>query len=219
MRKAALAVLCLAFMVAVSGCHINRGVKGSGNRKAEQRSLPAFKAIETTGAYQMEVVCQKAASFEIETDDNILPLIKTEVRDGVLRVTNEERINPSSGIQLRISLPELVSIASRGVGDINVQDANADDLKIDSTGAATIKATGKAKTATISSTGAGDIDASRLQAEKARVTVSGAASVTVYATDHLDVSVSGAGSVDYLGNPKTVNKSVSGIGSVNKKGD
>lgn len=219
MRKAALAILCLAFLVAFSGCHINKGIKGSGNRKAEKRTLPAFKAIETTGAYRVEVVCQKPATFEIETDDNILPLIKTEVRDGVLLVSNEERINPSDGIQLRISLPELVSIASRGVGDINVQDANADDLKIDSTGAASIKATGKAKNATISSTGAGDIDASRLLAEKARVTVSGAASVTVYATDHLDVSVSGAGSVDYFGNPKTVNKNVSGIGSVNKKGD
>jgi hypothetical protein len=33
----------------------------------------------------------------------------------------------------------------------------------------------------------------------------------------LDVSVSGVGSVTYSGDPKTVNKSVSGIGSVNKK--
>lgn len=219
MRKAVFVALCLVVLGAFSGCHINKGVKGSGTRKAEKRSLPAFKAIETTGAYRAEIICQQPASFEIETDDNILPLIKTEVRDGVLHIGNEERINPSQGIQLRISLPELVSVSSRGVGDINIQNSNSDDLKIDSTGAGTIKATGKAKMATISSTGAGDIDTSRLLSEKARVTVTGAASVTVYATEQLDVSVSGAGSVDYLGNPKTVNKSVSGIGSVNKKGE
>lgn len=95
----------------------------------------------------------------------------------------------------------------------------SDDLKIKSTGAATINAAGKVKNATISSTGAGDIDASQLQAEKARVTVAGAASVNAYASEQSDVSVSGAGSVAYSGNPKTVNKSVTGIGSVEKKED
>jgi hypothetical protein len=89
-------------------------------------------------------------------------------------------------------------------------------LKIDSTGAASVKATGKAKSLSISSTGAGDVDTTRLLAEKARVSVSGAASINVYASEQLDVSVSGVGSVNYSGNPKTVNKNVSGLGSVNQ---
>lgn len=217
MKKATLLVLFAALVAAFSACHIGRGVQGSGNRKAEKRDLPAFKAIDTTGAYEVEVNCQKPASFEIEADDNILPLIKTAVRDGVLYVTSEKSYNPSTPVTLRISLPEVIAISSRGAGEITVQDAKSDDLKIDSTGAASIKAAGKVSSVTISSTGAGDIDSSRLQAQKARVTVAGAASVNVYATEQLDVSVSGVGSVTYSGNPRTVNKSVSGIGSVNKK--
>jgi hypothetical protein len=208
-----------ALVAAFSACHIGRGVKGSGNLKTEKRNLAAFKAIDTTGAYEVEVTCQKPASFEIEADDNILPLIKTDVRDGVLYVTSEESYNPSRPVTLRISLSELTAASSRGAGNVTIQDAKSDDLKIESMGAASIKAAGKVKSATISSSGAGDIDASRLQAEKARVTVAGAASVSVYATEQLDVSVSGVGSVTYGGNPKTVNKSVSGIGSVNKKED
>jgi hypothetical protein len=219
MRKATLLVILAVLVGAFSACHIGKGIQGSGNRKSEKRDLPAFKAIDTTGAYEVEVMCQKAASFEIEADDNILPLIKTEVRDGVLYVSNQQRYNSAKAVALRISLPELISVSSRGAGEITVQDANGDNLKIESTGAASIKASGKVKSATISSTGAGDIDASRLQAEKARVTVTGAASVNVDVTEQLDVSVSGVGSVSYSGNPKTVNKSVSGIGSVNKKED
>ena len=217
MRKATLLVMVAALAAAFSACHMGRGVKGSGVRKAEKRDLQAFKAIDTTGAYEVEVNCQKPASFEIEADDNILPLIKTEVRDGVLYVSNEKRYNSRKSVALRISLPELVAISSRGAGEITIQDANSDNLKIESTGAASVRAVGKVKNATISSMGAGDIDATRLQAEKARVTVAGAASVNVYVTEQLDVSVSGVGSVTYGGNPKTVNKSVSGIGSVNKK--
>jgi hypothetical protein len=216
MRKLTLVLLCTALAVALSGCHFGRGIKGSGNRKAEKRELQPFKAIDTTGAYEVEANCQKPASFEIEADDNILPLIRTEVRDGVLYVSNEQRYNSQKGVRLRITLPELISVSSRGAGDMTIHDANK-DLKIESTGAASIKVDGKVTNATISSTGAGDIDAGRLMAEKARVTVTGAASVNVYATEQLDVSVSGVGSVNYGGDPKTINKSVSGIGSVNKK--
>jgi len=217
MRKATLLVIFAVLVAAFSACHFGRGVKGSGNLKTEKRDLAAFQAIDTTGAYEVEVMCQKPASFEIETDDNILPLIKTDVRDGVLYVTSEKSFNPSRSVTLRISLPELTAVSSRGAGQVTIQDAKSDDLKIASMGAASIKAAGKVKSATISSSGAGDIDANRLQSETARVTVAGAASVSVYATEQLDVSVSGVGSVTYGGNPKTVNKSVSGIGSVNKK--
>ena len=217
MRKATRLVILAALVAGFSACHIGKGVKGSGNLKAEKRDLAAFKAIETTGAYQIEVSCQKPASFEIEADDNILPLIKTDVRDGVLYITSEKSYNPSRAVRLRISLLELTAVSSRGAGEITIQDAKSDDLKIESMGAASIKAAGKVKSATISSSGAGDIDANRLQTEKARVTVAGAASVSVYASEQLDVSVSGVGSVTYSGNPKTVNKSVSGIGSVDKK--
>lgn len=217
MKRAILVALCALLAFAVSSCHFGKGIKGSGARKSEKRELQPFKAIDTTGAYQIEVTCQKPASFEIEADDNILPLIKTEVRDGVLYVSNQESYNSARAVALRINLPELTSVSSRGAGDIKVNDANNDDLKIESTGAASIKANGKVKTATFSSTGAGDVDATRLQTEKARVTVTGAASVNVYATEQLDVTVSGAGSVNYSGNPKVVNKSVSGFGSVNKK--
>jgi hypothetical protein len=216
MRKATLLVILAALVAGFSACHIGKGVRGSGNLKAEKRELPAFRAIETTGAYQVEVMCQKPASFEIETDDNILPLIKTDVRDGVLYITSEKSYNPSRAVTLRISLPELTAVSSRGAGEITIQDAKSDDLKIESMGAASIKAAGKVKSATISSSGAGDIDANRLQTERARVTVAGAASVNVYATEQLDVTISGVGSVTYSGNPKSVNKNVSGFGSVNQ---
>lgn len=217
MRRAILFSLGAMLAIGFSACHFTRGIKGSGVRKSEKRDLKTFSAVDTTGAYEVQISCQKPASFEIEADDNILPLIKTEVRDGVLYVSSQESYNSAKAVTLRIALPELSAVSSRGAGDISVTDANSNDLKIESTGAASIKAAGKVKTATFSSTGAGDIDASRLVAEKTKVTVTGAASVNVYASEQLDVSVSGAGSVNYSGNPKTVNKGVSGFGSVNKK--
>jgi len=218
MKAKTFLLVLLACGLSLSGCNLERGLAGSGVRKTEKRDLKTFSAIDTTGAYTIDVTCQKPAGLEIEVDDNILPLIKTEVRDGILFVSNDQPYHSSKTVTLRISLPELNSVANHGAGQIKIVDANSSDLKIDSTGAASVDAAGTAKSIQISSTGAGEIDTSKLRADKAKVEVSGAATVDVYASEQLDVNVSGAGHVSYSGNPKTVNKHVSGIGSVGPTG-
>lgn len=201
-------------LLGLAGCI--GGVRGSGVRKTEKRDLPAFNSIETTGAFEVEVNCQKPASFEIEADDNIVPLVQTEVRNGVLRVKTTKSYMSSGGIVLRITVPDLASVKSTGAGKFNVSGVKNDKFEIQSTGAATVVASGQSKSLKIGSTGAGKIDAHDLRSSDADVSVTGAASVDVYATDELDVTVSGAGRVTYSGNPK-VNKKVSGAGRVIKK--
>jgi hypothetical protein len=213
-RFAISAPLALILPLLLSACI--HGVRGSGVRKTEQRDIPAFNSIETSGAFEVEVVCQKTASFEIEADDNILPLVQTEVHDGVLRVTTTKSYTSTGGIKLRIEVPDLASVKSTGAGKFNVSGLKNDKFEIRSTGAATVVASGQSKSVKISSTGAGKIDAHDLRANDADVSVTGAAGVDVYAIDELDVTVSGAGRVTYSGNPK-VSKKVSGAGQVIKK--
>ncbi len=213
-RFAISATLALIVALLLSACI--HGVRGSGARKTEQRDLPAFDSIDTSGSFEVEVTCQRPASFEIEADDNILPLVQTEVRNGVLHVTTTKSYSSPGGIQLRISVPDLASVKSTGAGKFNVSGVKNDKFEIQSTGAATVVASGQSKSVKISSTGAGKIDAHDLRANDADVSVTGAAGVDVYAIDELDVTVSGAGRVTYSGNPK-VNKKVNGAGQVIKK--
>ena len=215
MKRIAIATtLALILAWALSGCI--HGVHGSGVRKTEKRDLPAFTALETSGAFEVEVNCQKPASLEIEADDNLLPLVQTDVRDGVLRVNTTKGYSSNGGIVLRITVPDLVSVKSTGAGKFNIAGVKNDAFEIKSTGAATVVASGQSKSVKISSTGAGTIDAHNLRVNAADVSVTGAASVDVYATDELDVTVSGAGRVNYSGNPR-VNKKVNGTGQVIKK--
>ncbi len=214
MKRFAIALtVVLSALFMLSGCH---GVRGSGVRKTEKRDLPVFTSIETTGAFEVEVNCQKPASLEIEADDNLMPLIQTEVRSGVLHVSSTRSYSSRGGIVLRIMVPDLESVKSTGAGKFRVTDIKNDNFEIRSTGAAQVVATGQSKSVKIDSTGAGKIDAHNLRASKADVRVTGAAGVEVYATDQLDVTVSGAGRVIYSGNPE-VNKRVSGAGQVTKK--
>jgi carbon monoxide dehydrogenase subunit G len=214
MKRIAIILLPASLLFLLGGCHI--GVHGSGVRKTEKRDLPSFTAIETTGAFDVQVTCQKPATFEIEGDDNLLPLIRTEVRNGVLRVSSTQRYSTNSPISLRITVSDLTSVSSTGAGKFTVSDLKNDNFEVHSTGAGMVTVDGQSNNVKISSTGAGKIDAHDLRASKVEVTVTGAASVDVYASDQLDVNVSGAGRVTYTGDAK-VNKHISGAGQVNKK--
>lgn len=50
-----------------------------------------------------------------------------------------------------------------------------------------------------------------------RLVMSGAGKADVYASEKLDVDLSGAGSVHYSGNPASVTKHISGVGFVSKR--
>ena len=206
--------VALILLFALFGCHI--GVHGSGVRKTETRELGPFTAIETSGAFEVQVTCQKPPSFEIEGDDNILPLIQTEVRNGVLRVSSSKPYSSRGGISLRITVPDLERLQTSGAGKFHVSDLKNDRFEIHSSGASVVTVAGQTRSLDISTSGAGKIDTHNLRSETAEVSVSGAALVDVYASDELDVTVSGAGRVTYSGNPK-VSKHVSGAGQVTKK--
>lgn len=216
MKKTAISsTLALVLLGMLSGCHVG-GVHGSGVRKTEKRELQPFTAIETTGALNVEVTCQKPASFEIEGDDNILPLIETEVRNGVLHIKSKRSYSVGGPISLRITLPDLERIKTSGAGNFHVSDLKNDRFEVDSMGAAKVTLAGQSRSVEISSTGAGKIDAHNLRAEMANVNVTGAASVDLDVRDQLDVTVSGAGRVTYSGSPK-VHENISGAGKVSRK--
>ena len=219
MKRTSLIVFAiLTIVLALPGCrYIGRGVRGSGNRKAEKRELASFKSVEASGAFEVSIVCQQSQSFEIEGDDNLLTIIRTDVNDGNLRIHSDTQYSASKPIAIRISIPDLEKYTSAGAGDVHVSGVENDQLVLSNTGAANIEVSGQTRFVEISTSGAGNIEASNLHAERAKITVSGAANVDVYASQQLDVSVSGIGSVTYSGYPPVVNKSVSGIGSVSKK--
>lgn len=211
-------LLVLGLALAVSSCHLGgKRIQGSGNRITVQRELGSFKAIEMEGAFDFDVTCQKPQSLSLEGDDNILPLVQADVRDGVLYLRTEKQYNSRQSVAVKITVPDLESIKAAGAGKFRISDLKNDKFAIVTTGAASLTASGETKSVEIHNTGAGKIDTQNLHALRAKVDISGAANVDVYASEQLDANVSGVGRVSYAGQPKTVNKNVSGMGVVSAK--
>jgi hypothetical protein len=210
-------VLVLLLLSLAAGCHgpFNQ-VRGSGNRQKQTREVAPFTSISTEGAFEIEIVSQKPLALEIEGDDNILPLIGTDVSGGVLHIKNRRGYSVSEPIRIEISVPNLEGLSSSGAGSLEVTGLKNESFEIDVNGAPAIEVSGETNLLKIKANGAGKIDTHRLRAATADVNSNGVSKISLYARDKLDVVVSGPSNVTYEGDP-VVKQTVNGPGSVQKK--
>ncbi|MGI8837360.1 MAG: head GIN domain-containing protein [Pyrinomonadaceae bacterium] len=210
--------LLSALLLFSSGCHLamHENVRGSGVREKQKREVASFTSIATNGAFDIDVVCQKPQSLEIEGDDNLLSLITTEVSNNVLHIKSNGSFSVNDPIKVKISVPNLEGIATNGAGKIEVSGLKNEKFEIEANGATTIRAAGETKLIDINTNGAGKIDAHNLRATRGLVEAKGVARVDVNVTEQLDVTVSGPSHVTYEGDP-VVNKTLHGPGSITKK--
>ncbi|MCM3905148.1 MAG: DUF2807 domain-containing protein [Pyrinomonadaceae bacterium] len=212
-------LLIIMLCTLASGCHYAakmHGVTGSGVRKVEKRELGPFTSIATDGAFDIAVVSQQSQALEIEGDDNLLPMVSIEVLNGVLRINNVGSYSTRTPMKIKISVPDIEGITANGAGTIEISRLKNDKFEIDSNGAPTIRVSGETKELKVDANGAGNVDAHKLRASRAEVDSKGVAKVEVFASDVLNVTVSGPSQVVYDGDPE-VNQTVNGPGSVQKR--
>lgn len=201
------------------GCDFSgiKGIKGSGNLKTETRNVSGFKKVEAQNAMNVVIDAGKEFSMQIEADDNLLPLIKSEVSGDKLTISIKESISSSRKPTIKISMPELVALDVSGASSGEVSNVKTDSLELDASGASQIKIVGEANKLKSDASGASGIDAERLKVTDADVKASGASNSTVTVANELKADASGASTIYYTGEPKTVTPKSSGASSVKKK--
>ena len=192
------------------------GVKGSGHTATDVRPLTDFTSVEAGGIFQVEIVAQKDYSVQVEADDNLLPLIKTEVDDGVLRIDSDGHFKTSSPIRIRISAPNIEMIDASGVSNITLSGVKNTELTVKGSGASKITVAGESTKLVVDVSGATRVNADDLTAETAEIDASGASSVSVNVTNEIRSDLTGASKVFYSGSPK-LDTNKSGASSVSKK--
>ncbi len=190
------------------------GQAGSGTSKTEPRTAEAFSAIEVGGGFELQIRQGSPPSVNLTGDDNLLPLYRTEVRDGVLHVDTTEKVRPKVGPKLEVVVSSLTRVGVSGAVSGSLTDLKGAALALDLSGAADLTLKGAVDSLKIEASGAADIDSTGLDAKVVEIGASGAGDLRVSATETLKVDVSGAADVKYKGDPKRVTKSISGVGSV-----
>lgn len=195
---------------------------GAASAADQTRTLPAFQAISTQGAVSIIVEVGKPQSFVVKGDDEYLHSVETKVIDGKLLITfpkkRKNTINIKREASIVIGMPALRAFHVEGAGSAELKNVSGDTLDINFQGAGRLLANGKVKHLKMTAQGVGDVDTKSLLAQHANVRFEGIGAVKVYASERLDAVVQGMGSLTYYGNPKVLNKSVEGMGSVKAGG-
>lgn len=183
----------------------------------QQRSAPAFTSIYVKGAINVTVDRNAAQTLTVRGDEKFLNNLVSEVVGGELRLSmRDDRMKTTSRGDERVivGMPALRAFAAEGAGEIRLNDVRGERFDINYRGAGSLRASGEVKTFSMKAEGVGEVDAKALLADNVDVTFRGVGDVRVHARKRLDAKVQGIGSLTYYGKPPVVNKSASGLGSV-----
>jgi hypothetical protein len=123
----------------------------------------------------------------------------------------------SHGIKVAISSPNRTGAKLTGAAKLTANQLSGPSFAVESTGAAKVYLDGTVDDLITDMTGASKLEADKLQTKTAEISSTGASKAEVAVSESLKVSITGAGKVVYSGNPPTVEKHVSGAGSVRHK--
>ena len=205
---------------ACDGLTISDGdsVKGSGTIVTETRDVSGFNGVEVVGSGDVTIEVTGAETLAITADDNLLPLLTSDVLEDTLQlgVEPDTSISPSAPIGYRITVVDIAGLSVFGSADFSVTGIDAASFGVDIAGSGNVELEGSASSLAIDIRGSGDVDGAGLTVGSASVDISGSGDVVVNATDELDVSISGLGNVEYIGSP-AIDQSVSGSGQISQR--
>ncbi len=232
-------VLTLLLVTAfTSGCGVVI-VKGSGNLRTQDYDVSGYNSLEIEVPIVLYLEQGNDESCTIEGDDNILAMIGVDVTDGVLRIGLLEPGNvtfrPTKEITARITIRRIVNIGISGAAKLHANDIqaetlgldvsgavkgeitnlSADALQIHVSGAGDITVSGAVESQELHISGAGKYIAKDLKSNNCDVDISGSGEAVVNVAENLNVNVSGAGKVRYIGDP-AISRTISGFGNVTK---
>lgn len=190
---------------------------GSGNRVTEKRDLADFTRFEMFGSASVTIELGQRQSVTLELDDNLLPLITTDVRNSTLGVGRSEPYFSSGGLRMVIQVLDLSHTSLFGSGGIDVTNISRVSFEAVINGAGTITCEGKVDRVKAEIDGSGTIDAFRLSSKSAYAVINGSGEIKIYASDSLVAVISGVGDIRYKGKPSHVEKFIEGVGSITEE--
>jgi hypothetical protein len=204
-----------ACVVLAAGCDW-MGIRGNGRIVTDQRTVSDFSEIEASGAFRIEWR-SGAPALSITTDENLVSYIDSRNINNRLRLRSHENLRPTHHINVVISSPTRSAAKLSGASDLKVPALTGPKFAIESRGATDVTLDGAVNELLADMTGASDLRAKSLQARSVQISTTGAASAQVNPSETLRVAITGAGDVTYFGNPPTVEKHITGAGSIRHK--
>lgn len=226
-------VVALLFM----SCYFTTPEKGSGNVIKKDRKIEGnFDAVKVSQGIDLFLKQGDKVTCTVETDDNVYDLLKTEVKDGTLRIYFDKNVRKVKVKKVWITMPDITALTASSGADITGETTiKSDALKLRSSSGADIELKVDVKELSCESSSGSDIDvegvcnklkahsssgsdinAGKLKANHVDADCSSGSDIDVHAIESLKAEASSGADIRYSGSPKEIDKSKSSGGSIRK---
>jgi hypothetical protein len=218
MKKLLFSLLVLGLTTTVSA------QKTINDANAEKRNVSAFHAIEVGGGIDLYLSQGEEAVAVSASKNEYRAKIKTEVKDGVLKIWYEWNSNlrfdwSNHKLKAYVSFKDIDRLEGSGGSDISIDGSikvaklamevsggsdfdgkiETDELKIHSSGGSDVNISGKASRLTIDASGGSDFKGYDLVSDICNVEASGGSDIHVTVNKELSANASGGSDVYYKG--------------------
>jgi hypothetical protein len=207
--------LLAAVLFLTTACFMRPTVQGSGTPASSTRSTGSFDELAFSGTGTLRVTIGDGVSVIVSGDDNIVPLIQTELTGSKLAIFTKSSIAPKVPLVIAITAPSLKSLELSGATAADVSGLNEKAIELSLSGASNATLSGRADHLAIDASGASRATATMLACDVADVECSGASSADVSVAKELRADASGAANIVYHGDPK-VRRATSGAAKVTR---
>jgi len=192
-------------------------IVGSGNPITEERDLGDFHALAANGVGQIEILQGAEASLRITADENLLPILTSEVRNGRLVLGSNARFSSQNQISYVITVRELDQLLIAGVFGVDATGIDTESFEVNVSGVSAVTVAGNAEHQDVTVAGVSVYNAHDLASRTASVEISGPSSAVVRVSERLEGHLVGGAVLEYIGSP-TINVTVDFTSTLRKIG-
>lgn len=236
--------IVILFLVLFTACQREQWddcITSTGPERQEYREVAGFHSIDLNDRIDLVFDHLPATTIHVEAGRNLMDQVRTEVRDSVLYISNDNRCNWVRSFKPRIivkvPIHAVKELTLRGTGNIHSNDTmvrsvfrleqwgamgtadlflNVDRLFIGlHTGAGDVILAGRARTTNFYSGMLGSIEATHLLSSVVNINNDGVGDMRCRVDSLLNVQIQDAGDVYYSGDP-IVASQINGSGSLIK---
>jgi Putative auto-transporter adhesin, head GIN domain len=203
--------LLLLPALALGGC----AVGDDGPRTSQTRDVEPFTRVDNRGSVDVRLRVGEPQRVRVLAGEKVIDDVRTEVRDGTMRVTFDHDGFGGSNVVVEAAVPKLTGVVVDGSGNVEATGVDGDALDVVSDGSGDVMLEGTVERLAVDVDGSGDADLAALAAREAHVFVGGSGEADVRAAERLAVEVDGSGDVRYYGDP-AVTQQIDGSGELSR---
>ena len=233
-----LAIFLILFSVVLTG-YSQHHIIGDGTDYKETRSLSPFDKVHLSCSVEVIVVKGDSFSVRLAGERNIIDILETEVKGGELDVHYPmfKDVRATKPLRCWVTTRDVSEVSNSGSGKVQGDDlfknpsvsihnsgsgriewyVAADELHIGTSGSGHILIKGVAKELECNVSGSGRIEGGDLEVQdRSDIHISGSGSCTIATNGVIQGRISGAGGINYKGDPSSVDVTHSGSGRAHK---